>query len=437
MRDAVPTRGDRAVSAAIVAATILRLVAVVGQRAIVYSDSVDYEHIDWWGGRRPWVTPVLYELVESHGARVLLQGAIGAACWAYLAVQAIELVEDRVARWVVLLGVLGLSLTTTVTSWDTTMLSESLALSLAALLTGALLRLWREPTVRRALWLVGAWALWLFTRQAHLVLSVLAVATLLVAVLVAARGRSATVRPWGVALAGVSVLTLVAGLSFREDTDIAHENLTYLVSQRIYRDAGDVGWFIERGMPVPDGAVPGRPASLDALRRDRDFQRWLHDDGIQDYARFLLAHPWESLVRPLEGMVSDRAAFGDLDRPDDVLLAMPDSYGFPREVLPGPVEGLLFEPGQSGGVLLGLAVALGATACRLLAGGRDRRWTLPLVLLVLQLPALVAVWHASATELGRLGLPSALLVRLALVLQLAVLLDVWLGERRRAAAAIL
>jgi hypothetical protein len=88
-------------------------------------------------------------------------------------------------------------------------------------------------------------------------------------------------------------------------------------------------------------------------------------------------------------------------------------------------------------VLLGLAVALGATACRLLAGGRDRRWTLPLVLLVLQLPALVAVWHASATELGRLGLPSALLVRLAVLLQLALLLDAWLGERRQAAAAIL
>jgi hypothetical protein len=167
------------------------------------------------------------------------------------------------------------------------------------------------------------------------------------------------------------------------------------------------------------------------LRKDDAFEAWLEDDGLSTYARYLATHPWDTVTRPFEGMVSDRAAFGDLERPDDVLLATPDAYGVAREVLPDPVERLLFDPGRAGGVLLLLAVVLAVTGYRARTAGFDPRWTVPLAILLVQWPALAAVWHTSTVELGRLGLPSALLVRIALWVQAALLLDGWLGRPRR------
>jgi hypothetical protein len=98
-------------------------------------------------------------------------------------------------------------------------------------------------------------------------------------------------------------------------------------------------------------------------------------------------------------------------------------------VLPSVVEDVLFEPGQAGGVVLGLALVLSATVWCWRRHGLDPRWALPLVVLVLQWPALTVAWQASTAELGRLALSSALLVRLALLLQAGLLVDAWLTRR--------
>jgi hypothetical protein len=126
-------------------------------------------------------------------------------------------------------------------------------------------------------------------------------------------------------------------------------------------------------------------------------------------------------------MVSERAPFGQLDRPDEVMLATPDSYGVGREVLPRPVEELLFDPGHAGAVVLLLFVVVGATVAEWRRRGPDPRWRMPLFVLALQAPTLLLVWHASTAELGRLSLPSALVLRVLLCVQLALLADRWLS----------
>jgi hypothetical protein len=409
---------------------VLRVLAVVAQHAFVYTDSIDYETLDLSGrARRPWVTPLLYHLVHDPAGRILLQGVIGGLCWAFLALQAGQLVGDRRVRWAVLVSVLALSLTTTVTNWDTAMLSESLALSCTALLLGTLLRYVRSPDLRAVWPVLVAWTLWIWTRQNNLVLALLGTGT--VALVLAGRAirRAPLERALLGLLVGLAAITALASFSYSRNTEIVHYNLAQIIGNRVLPDPGRTGWFVEQGMPLADGVVVGQPRSPQDLLADRAFHRWIDRDGIGVYGRYLARDPWRTITEPLDSFVSDRAPFGDLTRTDEVMLAGPDSYGVAREVLPSVVEDALFEPGQAGGVVLGLALVLSATAWCWRRHGPDPRWALPLVVLALQWPALTVAWQASTAELGRLALSSALLVRLALLLQAGLLVDAWLTRR--------
>jgi hypothetical protein len=415
---------------------VLRVLAVVAQHAFVYTDSVDYETLDFSGrARRPWVTPLLYHLIHEPAARILLQGVIGGLCWAFLAIQAGQLVHDRRVRWVVLVSVLALSLTTTVTNWDTAMLSESLALSFTALLLGTLLRFAQSPDMRAVWPVLVAWALWIWTRQNNLVLALLGTAA--VALLLgwrAARGAPLQGAPVAL-LVGLAAITALAAFTYSRNTEIVHYNLAQIIGNRVLPDESRTSWFVDHGMPIADGVVVGQPRTPQDLLADRRFRRWIDRDGVGVYARYLASDPWRTITEPLDSFVSDRAPFGDLTRTDEVMLAGPDSYGVAREVLPSVVEDALFEPGQAGAVVLGLALVLTATAWSRRRHGPDPRWTLPLVVLVLQWPALLVAWQASTAELGRLALTSALLVRLALLLQAGLLVDASLARRAAPAEA--
>lgn len=430
--DERPAPDDRWVLPTLLAgAATLRILAVIGQQPFVYVDSIDYEVLDFSGGaRRPWVTPLLYALSDHLPFRILLQALVGAACWSYLAVAAAALVSHRWVRWGVAAAVLGLSLTTTVTGWDTAMLSESLALSGSALLVGTLLRVAQRRTYPAVAAALAAFVVWIFTRQNHLVLAGLVVVSLVV-VLVVHRVRTGWFdRIVGALLAGTVVVTALALVSYRENTEIADFNLATVIGGRVLPDADDLAWFVDAGMPAPGDVPPGAAASPEQLLADGPFERWLRDDGLRTYARFLVTHPWHTLTAPLESFVSDRPPFGDAARPDEVLLAGADGYGVGRQVLPEPVEDLLFQPGSAGTVVFALLLVLVLTGRRWEVRGPDPRWLVPLLAVGLQWPALTAVWHASVAELGRLALPSAVILRIGVLLQLALLLDAWLADRR-------
>ncbi len=430
--DERPAPDDRwLVPALLAGAAILRILAVIGQQAFVYVDSIDYETLDFSGGaRRPWVTPLLYSLTDRLPLRILLQAVSGAACWSYLAVAASTLATQRRVRLGILAAILGLSLTTTVTNWDTAMLSESLALSCSALLIGTLLRVAQHRTLGAVLLALGAWVLWIFTRQNHLVLAGLVVVALAV-VLVVRRLRDGSFdRIVGALLGGVAALSVLALVSYRENTEIVDFNLATVIGGRVLTDADDLAWFVDEGMPVLAEVPAGAPASPEQLLADADFERWLRRDGVRTYARYLVTHPWDTVTRPLESLVSDRPPFSDVARPDEVLLASPDGYGVGRQVIPEPIEDLLFQPGSAGTIVFALVLVLVLTARRWEVHGPDARWVVPLLAMLLQWPALTAVWHASVAELGRLALPSAVILRIAVLLQLALLVDAWLADRQ-------
>jgi hypothetical protein len=401
----------------------LRLVAVLGKGPFVYVDSIDYETLDVTGrSRRPWATPLLYRVIRDAELRVVAQGLIGVVCWSVLALEVTRHVQDRRVQWALLLGVLGLSLTTTITNWDTTMLSEPLALSLTALLIAALLRFAREPGRRTAILAGVALVPWIFTRQNNLVPGVLlTVALAVVAVVAWRRGHEHRRVLAGLAGATFLIVALAAG-SYSRNTEIVHHNLASVMGGRVLLDPGDARWFVDHGMPDQVLDEITFPASGDQVLGIRSFRDWVEDEGVVTYARYLLTHPVDAVRRPVEALVSERPPTFEPDRPDDAMLGG-IAYGSAREVLPKPIEDLFAAPAGTGTVVFLLVVALAGAIGAARRRGRSPRWLAPILLLALQWPALTVVWHASTGELERLGLVSLVGIWIGALLLLGLVVD--------------
>ena len=426
-------RGDPLVIAGCLIAAALRVVAVIGVHSYRYVDSIDYETLDFTGrARRPWITPLLYSLTDDDALRIVLQAVVGGAAWSVLAVQVAALIRDRRMSLLAAGAVLALGLTTSITNWDTAILSESMALSMTALLLAALLNLARTRDMLSAAYVVIASVLWVFTRQNHVVLMGLGVATAVGAVVVSRWRSGAFDRPLAVAAAGLVAVAALAGVSYSRNTEIVHFNLAMVIGQRVITDADALNWFLDHDMPLPDVVTPGIALFPEPLLADREFADWVADHGNATYVRYLLTHPWSTLTTPLEDFVADRPSYADPPRVDETMLSTAEAYGSARQVVPEPLEDLLFDPGGTGTVLLTLIAVLALTALRWHGHGWDGRWTVPLLTIGLQWPALTIVWHASTAELGRLALISAVALRVGVLVQLALLADAWLTDRHEA-----
>lgn len=429
---AVARTDDRFLFTALVTSGVLRVAATIANHPYVYVDSVDYETLDFsGGGRRPWVTPLLYDLAgDDVRLRVLLQAMIGAFAWIFLAVEAGAVPRHRRAQQGATVAVLLLSLTTSITNWDNTILSESMALSCTAVLAGCLLRFARLGTVRDALLVTVAALFWIFTRQNHLVLGLLVTGTVVVALLVRWRRDRQVPRPLATLAAGLVAVSVLAVAFYAQNTQIVHFNTAMVIGNRLLLEPDAIEWLQDHGMPdLPQGITVGTPVNPEPLLADPAFREWIDTEGVGTYAEFLLTHPWATVTGPLEDFVSDRPSFADPPYVDETMLSTAEAYSGARNVIPEPIEEILFQPGQTGTLLLLLVLCGALTVDRWRRRGPDPRWTVPLLAIALQWPALTVVWHASAAELGRLSLISAVALRIGLLVQLALLADAWLLER--------
>ncbi len=150
-------RGGAAVAAlavALVVAGVARVWQVAGRPPLGWNDTVDFvasSQAPWastglWAGPRPPAVPVVLKLVgEAPGTYVHVQVGLAVVCWAVLAASVATVVRGR-ARWPAAAAVVAFSSTSPVTMWERSVLSESLALSLLALVLAAGLQVARGVT---------------------------------------------------------------------------------------------------------------------------------------------------------------------------------------------------------------------------------------------------------------------------------------------------
>jgi hypothetical protein len=409
----------------------LRILAVLGLAPGRFGDTSTYQQLSFVGhAERLWTVPLLYHLLRADAARIVAQLAIGIGCWWYAALTFADQLRDARLKVAGLLLVCAIALSIQVTNWDLTILSDSLAISLTVLLLSLWWRELRAPGRWTALALVTVTVLWTFTRESNVVMNdLLAIAAFVSVLWAPRRGRRL----------GIAVCVLAASLwghaALRNDHYSTRININAIIIDRIEPVASYRTWWQHHG-------VPKLPRHYDEVERGSSHYRphyveWLDAHGEGTYVHFLLTHPRFTLGKPLPDLLPFSP--GDLEAKDQShwsVLGLNDHYGKVRTVLPSWVTLVVIDPGGAGLVLSLTAMAAVGVTLERRRRGYDRRWTVPLLVLALNVPHVLLVWHGSNAELGRHSLEISITTRLALWALTFLLADHWLAERRDTSAVV-
>jgi hypothetical protein len=404
----------------------LRLWAAVAPAPSIFPDSADYARVahlsvfdaSFYGANRPWGLPLLWKLlpgpatIENRQAVftdvapvVVAQTLLSVAAWLFLAWTVASLFPSRLARLVAAGAVLGFSLSSAITSWDSALLSESLSLSLLAVAVAAVIQLVERPSRLSAAGALLALLVWSFTRDTN---SWYALVLVPVIALVLVRRHH---RRLALALAvGVVVLVGLVQLSFANGHrgDLPIQNAMVMQSMT---HQGVYGYFAARGLPLKPESMPllaERP--VDLMRHDprlAEFRAWFARDGRTSYLLFLAARPDISLGEPLRHL-------GRFVAPSTSQLAV---YHDSSEHSPLPVwfDEILY---PRSGALMGAFALLTLLGAGVLLWRREltAAAVVPVAMLAATLPVGVIVWNADGVELDRHLAGGAVMAHLAVLL---------------------
>lgn len=407
---------DRRTLGAIAGAYVLARLALLGSMGPVgaHADTESYRAgVSLLGDApRTWPFPLALDVFGDRGVTVL-QTVVSGVAFFVLACTLGGQMRDRRVGWGLGGLMLLLGLAPRVTTWDQMLLTESLAISLTALLIASLVQLDRLPW-----WAVaGVFTLWVFIRDGHLFLGVLVV----VGVCWWARKRRT------VALPAVMVVVLLwCGLAAQNDRYVEGFNVAANIGGRIvYEDRGEVEWFFDRGMPPSDafGVIDSQLMRTRFLYDDEEFADWADHEGVGTYARYLVSHPM-FLASALRYVFTDDPGgqMGITESLTDHSWGQVDEFGYPF----GPA---IVWPASGTWTLVLLVLALIA----LLDGERrralDRRWVLPGLLLASTPFHALMAWHATPYEIARHGVVMAFVLVVSCWWMIALAVDSRLRDR--------
>jgi hypothetical protein len=419
---------------------LLRIVGFAGVHTLTYRDTasyVDVSHqslfsLDFWAGARAWTIPLLYKLLPADDtARAIGQFAVSLVCWPLLAGALARAVRPGLYRYLAFAVVLLFSLSLQVVQWDRVLLSESVSISLTALVLAAWLELVRAPRPAMVVGVLVASVLWVFARDSNAVLALVVVPfVLLWAIRPGPLGRV-----WPLALAGglaaTFALSYLATGTRAAELRRTERPILHVIGRRVLANPAETRWFEAHGMPKPpprviqrrrslagiaEGSIPSDPAT------DR-FIDWARRDGRGVLARYLLVHPWQTV----------KQTFANRAR---LLSGLKSGYRAPdqRRIVPEPLASFLY-PDRVAGVYAWLAV-VGLAAAAVWRGlGARRVWLVPVGALALQVPHAIVVYHGDTLEIPRHAILVAITSRLGILLLALLAIGRLVELRRRAPAA--
>jgi hypothetical protein len=471
---------------------VLRIVAVWGRDPIAYPDTngyrppeggLPYSVIDLAGhAPRSWFLPVVYSAMPSDRWIMVLQVAVSILAWIALALAVASVCRSPVARVGGAAFVLLLGITPQVTTWDVSLLAESLSISLTAASVAAWLRYAVTRSSVSGTAAVALTAAWLFSRPYQYPYT-LGIAALLV--LWAAfgwwrsrrtseerapgddtapgatttssppRGRAAWLSPLVlaivlVALSGWSMVITANvddGYRLRDDRGVAYftEAFGQNMFKRYLNDPEARAFFQERGMPSTEGLTPSEfPDGF-----TDDYDKWQ-----VFYAEIRSRPEWMAwLDGPARSAFSEYVASHPLDVLSDFLDATPRMlrspvlpvYGAPVEVPGAWVAQQLWFRGDDdalwfGDVQVWLLVAIGLGVAAVATGRRPRLPVVVVGIVTLGVGGSLFFlsWLGSAYEMVRHGVPAVQLVRIGALVLVVATADALLSrpaERTRASTA--
>jgi hypothetical protein len=311
---------------------------------VIWFDSQSYAvvagHPLWstgfWAGQRPPLTPLLLKMVNSSTGFTALQSLLAVAAWGLLAFTVGRLVPGGWRRVAAVWIVLAFASSTPVILWNRSVLSESLSLSLLALLVAAFIWTARRITWPRVTAVVLVSLAFAATRDAQVwTVGLLGLAVAVVVGFHGYRHRRLSRRGASLALG----LLLAAGVT---GWDTAHtgrtnQNVANVLFVRVFPFPARVSWFSAHGMPeartidrlaqsIEPTAGAAKVVGLELSdRTNAPLAHWITDHGQSTYLLWLVTHPGYVITEPLQrperafnfanGSLTFYAATGRVDSP--------------------------------------------------------------------------------------------------------------------------
>lgn len=401
-------------SAEVVLAAVYVLARVwetAGSVPLYTRDSVDYERIarlplsgTFASEVKPWGVPLFYKLLPGDWAITvpIAQLLLSIIAWLTLAFASARCFESRWVRRLAFVGILAFSSSTFVAQWDAAILSESLSLSLYALVLAAALEVARRPRSGALAAFLLLALLWSATRDTN----AYAFAPIALALLPSLRRR----RRLAVALACGSVLIL-SGSAWSASSPRRWELVMIdLVDERVLAAPDASAYFRARGMPVPPDLRRRLFVARTPLSRfDRDpglrpFRRWMLRSGRKTYASYLLSHSDVAIAKPL-------GRSGLLLSPVGLDFYKPPGF---RDALPSFADRIVF-PRSGRNVLIWLVLGAGVAGALATARTSRGKWLLPLATAASALPLAILIWDSEPREVPRHELVPIVMSRLSLI----------------------
>jgi hypothetical protein len=353
----------------------------------------------FWAGQRPPLTALLIKLVGSADGFLIAQAVLAGLCWGFLAFTVGRLVAPGWRRVAAIWAVLAVATAFPITLWNRSVLSESLSMSLLALLFATLVWTARRWTWPRAAGVAAVCLCYAATRDAQIwTVAFLAIAIGASAVVaVVKRHRDVALRAGALSacLLGLVALTGWGAVSSHR----TRENVADVFYVRIFPFPDRVAWFAAHGMPQPsqvDQLAGTIEAPSDTAKvvyvspSDPAFEQldsWLTRKGSSTYFLWLLTHPGYVITEPL---ARPERAFNSAK--GDLLF-----YAAPTNRMESPLNTLVWPP------LIGLVVvaAVAATVSVTSRGWRQPVWRMVVVLTVIGLLSMLVAWHGDGQEVTR------------------------------------
>lgn len=386
-------------------------------------DSIDYlfpASFAWnnpvlWTHTKPWGTAVLYKLTGNSPITIdVVQTILSALAWLMLAWTFSTVMRSARLRIATFAFILCFSLAPSVQMWNHILQSESLSISLIVFILAvwiSLLRRWHSGKLV-ALILLFVW--WIGTRDTNIYLSLLIAAILFLA------GSIFRTHRYYWAVSVLLVLLSLVNMQIAEMPTLPRwlYPLTNTVLYRILPNEEFLKYFESNEMPVSTEllALSGGLAYSDNFAvfnspALNDVEKWLFKYGKQVYVRFLLDHPFYTLLSPWQSI-------DDLLGTDKLTGYAPDHYN--------PILGWWFGslyPSSLG--LMGLLslIVIASSLWTKPWHEQQRTFLLMTGFLTLFFPHFYLVWHGDADEVARHAIQASLQLRLSLWLLLFLSLD--------------
>jgi len=380
---------------------------------------------EFWINTRPFLFPLVLKGFKGDLAAVAsFQTGFSILSWGLLALAVAYSMKSALLRPFAFSLLLAFSLDRHIAGWDVVMLTESLALSLLALLLAAwfwLLMGWRWW---KAVLLALVAFLWTFTRDTNAWILLMVAGLLVVAVF----ALGAKKRMLSLALAFVILFFLSDHTATRGERWVfPFQNV---LAERILSDENALSFFSDCGMPVTpellqlvDGHAGSAERAFYTNPALEPYRAWLHTRGKPCYLRWLAAHPLQSMRQPL----ADFEALVAFERAENFF---PQPY---QPLLPWRLERFLY-PGQALPWLWGLTSFAAVAALARSAWKMNPAWSVFIGLCLLVYPHLFIVWHGDTSGMDRHALSLGVQFLLGLWLLALLLLDrglAWFREKDR------